>query len=381
MAKEFQIAEFSFEKLYKAYCDCRKHKSSTYQAMEFEFEREKNLYELYMDILENKYEIGRSICFVISEPKYREIWAGSFRDRIVHHLIYNAIYDRFVPRFIFDTYSCIVGRGTLLGAKRAAQFARNITQNYSKDAYFIKMDIKNYFVSINKHILHRLVMERIDEEREKWLADLIRQVIFHDPRKNMFLKSPKEMLDKLPKYKSLFYTSVECGLPIGNLTSQFFSNVYLNTLDQYAKHVLGCKYYLRYVDDILIIDKDPGFLNYAYAKINRFLIENLNLELNHKKKNINLVKRGFDFVGFVVKPGHTHLRNKTINKCFSSIEQWKKSKKKNSKEELLEIRSKVNSYLGMLRHVDGFNMRKRISNSLGTCLLVPDSEFSKLNVV
>lgn len=381
MAKKFKIAEFSFEKLYKAYRDCRKHKSSTFQAMEFEFNREKNLYELYMDILENKYEIGRSICFVISEPKYREIWAGSFRDRIVHHLIYNAIYERFVPRFIFDTYSCIVGRGTLLGAKRAAMFARNITQNYSKDAYFIKMDIKNYFVSINKHILHRLVMERVDEENEKWLAGLIRQVIFHDPRKNMYLKSPKEMLDKLPKYKSLFYTSVECGLPIGNLTSQFFSNVYLNALDQYAKHVLGCKYYLRYVDDILIIDKDPGFLNYAYSKINRFLIENLDLELNHKKKNINLVKRGFDFVGFVMKPNSMHLRVKTINKCNSSINAWKNSKNRNSKEELQEIKCKVNSYLGMLRHVDGFNMRKRISNSLGTCLLIPDDNYSKLNVV
>lgn len=375
--KNFKRHEFTFEALYRAYLDCRKHKSATAQAIKFDFEREKNLYELYEEILNGTYEIGRSICFIVTEPKLREVWAGSFRDRIVHHLIYNAIYDRFVSKFIYDTYSCIPGRGTLKGAKRAEKFARNITQNYSKDAYFIKMDIKNYFVSIDKQILCNQVLELVDEE---WLVELIKKVIFHNPKENVAIKSAKWLSEMLPSYKSLFNTDDKKGLPIGNLTSQFFSNVYLNPLDQFAKHNIKCKYYLRYVDDILIIDKDPGFLNYAYSEINKFLINNLELELNHKKKNINLVKKGFDFVGHVIRPNRTYIRKRTANKCVKTIKDWHNNPDKYSEEELKKFRNKINSYYGMLRHVNGYNFRKNISQSTTTLFTKTDKALTKLIV-
>ena len=238
MAKEYPQAQLTYKAVIEVYRCCRKRKTHTTQAKEFEFYREKNLYRLYEDLKNEQYEIGESICFIVSDPKYREVWAGSYRDRIVHHLIYNALCERFHNRFIFDTYSCIPQRGTLKGGKRAIHFAKSATQNFSKKAYFLKMDIKNYFVTIDKQILFKELSKYVQEQ---WLINLISQVLFHDPRENVIIKSPKKLYEKLPPYKSLFNSPKDKGLPIGNLTSQFFSNVYLNPLDQFIKHELKCK--------------------------------------------------------------------------------------------------------------------------------------------
>jgi len=377
MAKEYPKAEFTYEALVQAYLDCRKRKTNTQQAKEFEFEREKNLSKLYQDILNNEYKIGRSICFVVTEPKLREVWAGAFRDRIVHHLIYNAIKDRFHAKFIHDTYSCIPERGTLKGALRAYHFARSVSNNYTKKAYYVKMDIKNYFVSIDKQILYNEILKYVDEP---WLQNLIQQVIFHDPRKNVWLKSPKRLYDKLPAHKSLFNVSNDKGLPIGNLTSQFFSNVYLHSLDYYAKHVLKCKRYLRYVDDILILDEDSGFLNYAYAKINRFLIDNLKMELNHRKKNMNLISKGFDFLGLVIEPNRLHLRVRTKNKCLNCIKDWKKDENRFEEKRMINFRNQMNSFLGILRHTNGYNFRKYIANEVDCLFINSVEEYTKLKI-
>lgn len=377
MAKEYPSAELTPEKLFEAYKCCLKRKSNTRQAMEFEFNREKNLRELYNELVDGTYEIGKSICFIVSDPKYREVWAGSFRDRIVHHLIYNAIFERFHNRFIFDTYSCIPERGTLRGAKRAMHFSRSITQNFTKKAYFLKMDIKNYFVTIDKHILFN---ELIKYVHEPWLIELIQKVLFHDPRQNVYLKSPKRLYEKLPPYKSLFNSPKDKGLPIGNLTSQFFSNVYLNPLDQYIKHELKCKRYIRYVDDMLLIHEDPGFLNYAYAKINRFLIDNLAMELNHKKKNINTLERSFDFLGLVIDRNHVYLRKRTTNKCKQLITKWQNDKNRTEREVLEDFRNSINSYYGLLRHVDGYRIRKDIAKMINSEKIKPDKNYTKMKI-
>ncbi len=372
---EIRPEEFSLQALFRAYYDCRKHKRSTLQAIDFEFDLEKNLFELYEEILNDTYEIGKSICFIVTEPKPREVWAGAFRDRIVHHLIYNAIKDRFIGRFIDDTYSCIPNRGTLKGAQKAALYALEVTENYSKKAYYLKADIGNFFNSIDKCILFRELCKYVTEP---WLVRLIEKVLFHDPRNNVYMKSPKWLYDLLPSYKSLFNTHPEKGLPIGNLTSQFFSNVYLNPLDQYVKHELKCPYYVRYVDDVVLMHKDPKFLNYAYTKINEFLINNLAMSLNHKKKNMNLVSRGFDFVGHMIKPNRIHLRTNTIKKSFRAVKHWEKNPDRFSPKELEIFRNKINSYLGMYKHVNGYNLRKKICRKSTTLFTHPDEEYSKM---
>ena len=375
---EIKLHELTLQAVFDAYFDCRKRKRNTMQSMNFEFDQEKNLFKLYQELKDGTYEIGRSICFVVTVPKPREVWAGAFRDRIVHHLIYNAVKERFENRFIQDTFSCIPNRGTLAGAQRARDFAKRITRNYSKKAYYMKADISNYFNSINKVILLDIIRRYV---REKWLMDLIEQVINHDPRTNVFIKSKRELWDILPKHKSLFNAKINKGLPIGNLTSQFFSNVYLNRIDQFVKHNLRIKYYCRYVDDMVLMHEDPKYLNYFYDKIDEFLRTHLDLVLNPKKKNMNLVSRGFDFVGHVIKPNRIYLRTTIIKKSFSTIKEWEKNKKRFTEDELVNFRNKINSYLGMYKHVNGYKLRKKLCEKATTLFTASDEDYSKIYII
>lgn len=367
----------TFEKLFKAYLDCRKHKRSTINALMFEYDLEKNLTELYDDLISGNYKIGRSICFIVLYPKPREVWAADFRDRIVHHLIYNEIKDRFYARFIKDTYSCIPERGTTNAMKTIESQARSITDNYREQAYFLKADLKNFFVSIDKKILFEEIKRYVSEE---WIINLIEQVIFHNPKDSVCIKSPPYKFDYLPVYKSLWHTPSNKGLPIGNLTSQFFSNVYLNVLDQYVKHHLKCKYYCRYVDDFVIMHKDPQFLNFVHKDLTVFLKNRLNLELHQNKKLINRIEKGIDFVGFVVKPHRINLRQKTIKRLFKLIREQKRNEHWFYKEELIKFTSSVNSYLGMLRNVNGYNMRREVCLQCINLFIKCDEDFTKITV-
>jgi len=359
--------DFTKEDLYKAYWDCRKRKRSTDSCLEFEIFLESNMLKLYEELKTGRYEIGKSICFVVLQPKPREIWAASFRDRIVHHLIYNAVYERFYNHFINETFSCIPKRGTLKAGIKIQRFAQAITQNYTKKAYYLKVDIKNFFVSIDKHILYELIIDRVPE---KWLQKLIYQVLFNDPRNGAIVQSPDWKFKRLPKEKSLWNTPNDKGLPIGNLTSQFFSNVYLDKLDQFVKHKLRCKYYCRYVDDFIILDESPQRLNYCYDEIAKFVKENLALELHKNKKSLNLISNGMDFVGYKIKPHRIFLRQKTINKMFHAAKLFTDAKADLKIDEIEKYYATFNSYLGQLRSVNGYNLRKKL------CDIVAFPEFS-----
>ncbi len=368
----------TFEKLFEAYLDCRKHKRNTINALMFEYNLEQNLFRLYEDLVSGEYKIGQSICFIVLYPKPREVWAADFRDRIVHHLIYNEIKDKFYKRFIKDTYSCIPDRGTTNAVKSVRAHAESVTHNYTETAYFLKADLKNFFVSIDKNILYDEIQKFVNEE---WVLNLIKQVIFHNPKTSVCIKSPAYKFDFLPKYKSLWHTQSDKGLPIGNLTSQFFSNVYLNVLDQYVKHYLKCKYYCRYVDDFVIMHKSPQYLNDVHKDLTVFLKERLNLELHQNKKLINKVDKGIDFVGFVVKPYRINLRQKTIKRIFKIIREQKLNEHWFYEGELETFCSTINSYLGMLRNTNGYRLRKEICLQCINLFVKCDSEFTKLTVV
>lgn len=368
----------TFEKLFEAYLDCRKHKRNTINALMFEYNLEQNLFRLYEDLVSGEYKIGQSICFIVLYPKPREVWAADFRDRIVHHLIYNEIKDKFYKRFIKDTYSCIPDRGTTNAVKSVRAHAESVTHNYTETAYFLKADLKNFFVSIDKNILYDEIQKFVNEE---WVLSLIKQVIFHNPKTSVCIKSPAYKFAFLPKYKSLWHTQSDKGLPIGNLTSQFFSNVYLNVLDQYVKHHLKCKYYCRYVDDFVIMHKSPQYLNDVHKDLTVFLKERLNLELHQNKKLINKVDKGIDFVGFVVKPYRINLRQKTIKRIFKIIREQKLNEHWFYEGELETFCSTINSYLGMLRNTNGYRLRKEICLQCINLFVKCDSEFTKLTVV
>lgn len=375
--QEELINDFSFQDLLKAYYDCRKNKRRTHSALKFELDLERNLIKLYRDLKSGRYKIGKCICFIVTQPKPREVWAANFRDRIVHHLVYNAIKDRFYKRFINDTYSCIPKRGTLAAARKMLKYTRSATLNYKKPTYYLKADLSNFFVSIDKKILYSLLEKYIKEE---WLLKLLHKIIWHNPKTNVFVKSEEKYFDLLPKHKSLWHTPNCKGLPIGNLTSQFFSNVYLDVLDKFVKNNLRCKYYCRYVDDFIILHYSPKMLNKYMNEIAKYIKKSLELELSSKKCSINSVIKGIDFVGYTIKPHRMYLRRRTLNRAFCTIKIWKNNTNRFLEKVLFDFRSTMNSYLGMMIHLNMYKLRSLIGNSIRCLFVSPDDIFARVVV-
>lgn len=340
---------YSLELLVQAYLDCRRHKRNTTSALRFEQNLERNLVALHEDLMGGTYRPGKTICFAISKPKPREVWAATFRDRIVHHLLYNQIAPRFIPRFVADSCACIPGRGTLYAAQRLEAKIRSQTQNWSLSAFFMKIDLANFFVSIDKRVLWPMLARRIPEP---WWRGLAKLILFHDPRLNYVVRGQAGTLAAVPSHKRLTNAGPYCGLPIGNLSSQFFANVLLDALDQHVKHVIRAKHYVRYVDDMVVLHESAQWLNEALDEINAFL-PSLHLVLNPRKTIIQPVERGVDFAGHVIKPWRRQARRRTVRAALSRIERQPDA-------QTLET---INSYLGLLRHTDGYHDRARIVKS------------------
>jgi RNA-directed DNA polymerase len=303
-------AEATFLEVLEAYLDCRRTKRNTRSALAFEQNFEANLLELYDELIDGSYRPGRSICFVVTRPKAREVWAADFRDRIVHHLFYRRIGARFENSFIADSCACIKGRGTLYAAERLESKIRSITQNWSRPAFYLKCDLANFFVSIDKRILCELLARKISEP---WWMRLAETILFHDPRTDFEFRGDPALIERVPPHKRLTNQPAHLGLPIGNLSSQFFANVFLDVLDQHAKHRLGARHYIRYVDDFLFLHESTNWLNAVLADVTAFLPARLGVRLNTKKTILQPVARGVDFVGHVIKPWARSTRHRTVN--------------------------------------------------------------------
>ena len=328
-------SSYSFEKLVLAYFDCRRHKHTTASALRFEQDLEYNLIDLHEQLSDGSYRPGRSICFAISRPRPREVWASSFRDRVVHHLVYNQIAERFHRRFIADSCACIVGRGTLYASQRLESKVRSQTQNWSKPGFYLKADLANFFVSIDKLVLWPLLARHIEE---RWWRGLTKIVLFHDPRKDFEQRGDRATLDAVPAHKRLANAGPYHGLPIGNLSSQFFANVLLNELDQHVKHSIRARHYTRYVDDMVLLHESPQWLNTALDGINSFL-PSLGLALNPRKTVLQPIERGIDYVGQVIKPWRRVTRKRTLRHAMARIEDLPHQ----------DTHATGNSYLGLVR--------------------------------
>ena len=339
-------------KLTRGYIDCRKHKRTKPTARAFEMNQEALIVDLCERLKEGAYRPGASVCFVITRPKPREVWAAPFADRVVHHTLYNHIAERFHRSFITDTCACIPGRGTMYAARRLEHHVRSVTRNWQRPAFYLKCDLANFFVSIDKPILRELLAKRI---HEPWWMALTEQILFHDPRTNVVMQSRPKMMAKVPAHKSLLNQDGDTGLPIGNLPSQFFANVLLDVLDQFVKHRLRCRHYIRYVDDFILLHESPQWLNNAKAEIEALLAERLKLRLNPTKTILQPIDRGIDFVGQVIKPWHTTIRRRTFNGALHRLAAI-------DSDELFET---ANSYFGLTRQAThGHHDRALIANIL-----------------
>lgn len=367
----------SFEDVVDAYFDCRRRKRNSTEQLAFEIDLEHNLYTLWQDLVAGTYRIGPSQAFVVTHPKVREIWAASFRDRVVHHVIYNAASERFIRRFITDCYACLPGRGTLYARDRVARAARSLTQGWSRDGFYLKLDIANFFNSIDHDILERLVLARI---HQPWIRDLVRAVIRHDPRPGAVVRSSPELFAAVPRHKSYLHAPPGKGLPIGNLTSQFFANVYLDGLDQLVKHTLRPRFYGRYVDDFLMMAETADELLHHKTRIEHDLATHRALRLHPHKIVLNRIAHGINFVGYIIKPGRTYLRRSTLAACHRKIDAWEAAGRPIDKAALTFIAQSANSTLGMLRHVDGYGQRRAICARFDSLFAHPDPGLTRIEV-
>ena len=283
--------------------------------------------------------------------------AAHLRDRIVHHYLYEYLNSFWNSRFVKNSYACRKGAGPLQAVKDLEVFLKRHKRASSKPLYYLKLDVQSFFASIDINILETIFERKLHNEDMKWL---LKTVLRHRPTRpgEYILKSPKESWQLVPPYKSLFNSPDHIGLPIGNLTSQFFANVYLNELDQYIKHKLakkhGILFWQRYVDDLLLIGDDQRLLAKITSEVQGFLKRELNLSLNYKKICLQPVGLGIDHLGFFVKPSYTLVRKSVVSRFKSKI-AW--LEKHSSRMTPVAILSSVNSSFGYFRNAKSLGLR------------------------
>lgn len=378
----------TFEEVVVAYYDCRKHKRNTKQQLEFEINLWENLYRIYKDLNCLNYRLEESIAFVVRRPVYREVFAAKFRDRIVHHILYNKVNHIFEKNiFIDDCYACRKGKGTLYGIKRCSEKIKECSLNYTKSCYILKGDLKSFFMNIDKHKLYKIALYVIKKygnfssDDFLFIDYLLKLIIFNSPQNNCVRHGNLKLWDKLPSDKSLFNRDKFHGIPIGNLMSQILANLFLSVLDWYVVNELGCKYYGRYVDDFYIVHENKQFLLDCRYKISEKLLS-LGVILHPKKIYLQHYTKGVTFLGSVIKPHRTYIINRIKGSFYDKVH--KLSHQINlSFEEIDEWRNSINSYLGLLSSFNTYNIRKKMVSKydiLKCGYYYIDSRFSTLKI-
>ncbi|MFA6524170.1 MAG: reverse transcriptase/maturase family protein [Candidatus Paceibacterota bacterium] len=310
----------STSNLLSAWKEFKRCKTKKFDIQKFDFNLEKNILDLHFSLRRKTYINEPYVPFYVYDPKRRHIHKAEVRDRVVHQAIFRQLYHIYDPSFIYDSYSCRINKGTHAGVNRLETFLRKETKNYTKNAWVLKCDISKFFDSIDHKILRDILFKKIESPDTKWLI--------------------KNIIESFSKTEGK-------GLPLGNVTSQLFSNIYMNEFDQYIKHKLKIKYYIRYCDDFVFISEKREYLLSLLPKISEFLEKELKVKLHPKKVELKKVSQGIDFLGYVILPYYKVLRTNTKKRIL------RRAKENLSKES-------KNSYLGVLSHCKGYKIAKQL---------------------
>lgn len=289
--------------------------------MVWERRLEDNVFQLHKELRTGSYQHSSYTPFKIRDPKEREIHKATVKDRIVHQAVVSAIEPIFEPRFIFDSYSCRIGRGTHAASKRLQRFCRKASRNNTRTIYVLKLDIKKFFDSVEQQILYKLLCRHISDTR---------------------------ILHLLKKIIGSFSTTRGKGLPLGNLTSQLFANIYLHELDYFVKHKLHERWYLRYCDDFVIVHPSRTHVLGLVSTINNFLHKHLALSIHPEKMMIRTWSQGLDFVGYVHAPCCVVVRTKTAKRMVKRTNH-----------------ANLASYWGLCSHANSFGLQQILLNKVG----------------
>ena len=383
---------YSFENLLLAARKAQDGKRFQEAVARFNFHLERELYRLQEELQTRTYRPGPYHEFHIYEPKLRKISAAPYRDRVVHHALCNVIEPIFDRTFIFDSYACRRDKGTHKAVDRFTEFCR-------KSDYVLKCDIKKYFPSIDHGILKTLFRRKIRDANVLWLMDLI--VDFSNPQEG-FLDERGIAGDRPPRYGDgdtlgiagdrppryggtetlgiagdrpprygngdigngdIFGGDRRRGIPIGNLTSQFYANIYLNGFDHFVKETLKCRHYIRYVDDFVVLDNDKARLHQVKAEMEAYLAQHLRLQLHEHKCQISPVKTGTDFLGYRVFPTHRLLRQTSVTRARRRLRRLQQDYAAGDISQDA-VKHSVQSWLGHVKHADTYGLRRAIFSQL-----------------
>lgn len=326
---------YAFDNLHAAYRRARRGKRYRTEVLSFSAHLEENLLKLQLELANGSYRTGDYRCFEVREPKRRLVAALPFRDRVVQHALCNIIGPIFDVRFISDSYACRVGKGTHAGADRVTAFLRR-AQKANDETWILKGDVAQYFPSIDHEVLIGIIGRTI---RCEATMRLVREIVssWHTPGQE------------------------GKGIAIGNLTSQLFANIYLNDLDQFVKHRLRQRYYVRYMDDFVVVGSGKTPLHSVRQNISEFLTEQLDLGLNTKTQVFPMAQ-GVDFLGYRIWPTHRLLRKDSVKRMRRKLRRFSEGYASGDVD-LEQINMSVQSWLGHSRHANTHNLRRRIFGS------------------
>jgi retron-type reverse transcriptase len=287
-----------------------------------------NIFSLHRELSNHTWKHGGYQAFKINDPKPRDIHKAKVRDRLLHHAIYRILYPFFDKTFTHDSYSCRNNKGTHKAIEKFRKYFYKVSKNNTKTCWVLKCDIKKFFANIDHKILIKILREYIPDEE---IIDLLKSVV----------------------------ESFSVGLPLGNLTSQLFVNIYMNKFDQFMKRKLKAKYYIRYADDFVILSENKKELENLITLIKTFIKKELKLELHPSKVSIETFSSGVDFLGMVNFSKHKILRTKTKKRMLKKISK-KSEDLKNKKISKKLFNQSLQSYLGILKHCEGWGIEKQI---------------------
>ncbi len=328
----------SIENIFQAWEEFKKGKLKKKDAAKFYRNLEDNLFELHRKLKNKTYRHGSYEDFYVNDPKRRHIHKAKVSDRIVHHLLYKYLYNIFDKTFIYDSYSCRLNKGTHKAVKRLEEFTRKVSKNYSGECWVLKCDIKKFFANVDHMILKNLIERKVKDKNILWLLD---KVI------DSFQLGAKPLK----------------GIPLGNLTSQIFANIYLNELDKFIKHRLKAKYYIRYTDDFVILSENKKILQELENPVSNFLSKSLKLKLHPKKIIFRRLSWGIVFLGYIVLFHYILVRTKTKKRIFTGIGRKIIERNKGIISDYF-LEQTVQSYLGVLKHSNGYTLSQRLKNEI-----------------
>jgi len=327
----------SLDNLFLAWTEFRKDKQQKPDVQKFEFSLEQNIFQLHYELETKTYKHGPYLGFYISDPKLRHIHKATVRDRVLHHAIFQTLNPLFDPTFISASFSCRLNKGTHKGVIALEKMMRQESKNYTRTCWVLKCDVKKFFDSINHQVLLKLLGNKINDSDTMWLL--------------------KEIIGSFSTKKSDLFTQL--GVPIGNLTSQLFANVYMNEFDQFMKHQLKVKHYARYTDDFVIVSTNRKYLSNLLTPIRLFLKNQLTLELHPSKISIRKCSYGVDFLGYTVLPHYRLVRTKTKQRIFKKVRRNRERLEAGliSQE---SFEQSLQSYFGVLKHCQGHKISQEL---------------------